>query len=158
VFAVREAAGGLALAGGRFLVGVSRPGAAAAESPAAAEIAGPAVAASHPAAEIAGPEVAVSDAAAEITGSAVAVSDAAGYFWFFDSADLELTVKILDGRPVDSHFWVFIASMTDQPYTVTVTDTAGGCAPAPAAPSPCPTRRYVNPAHRNQNFIDVGAF
>jgi hypothetical protein len=136
-FAVREAASGLALTGGRFLVSVSRPGAGAAGSPAAS---------------------AVSDAAAEILGSAVAVSDAAGYFWFFDSADLELTVKILDGRPVDGHYWVFIASMTDQPYTVTVADTAGGCAPAPAAPSPCPTRRYVNPAHRNQNFIDVGAF
>ena len=91
-------------------------------------------------------------------GSPVKVSDGAGYFWFFDSADIELTVKILDGRPVNGHYWLFAASMTDQPFTLSVMDTAGSCSLQPVTPPPCPTRQYLNPPHANQNIIDLELF
>ena len=28
-----------------------------------------------------------------------------GYFWFFDPANVELAVKVLDGRPINGKFW-----------------------------------------------------
>ncbi|HXO42065.1 MAG TPA: hypothetical protein VN999_11480, partial [Thermoanaerobaculia bacterium] len=44
------------------------------------------------------------------TSSAYATSssDQCGYFWFFDPSNVELTVKVLDGRAVNGHFWVFV--------------------------------------------------
>ncbi|HEV3456715.1 MAG TPA: hypothetical protein VHG32_09160 [Thermoanaerobaculia bacterium] len=87
--------------------------------------------------------------------AAVRLSDSGGYFTFFDPANIELTFKIIDGRAVNSHYWVFIASMTDTPLMVTVTDTqAPGC----GSTRPCTSRTYTNPPHTNQNFIDVVAF
>jgi hypothetical protein len=77
------------------------------------------------------------------------LSDLSGYFWFFDSQNAEVTVKLLDGSAVNGHFWLFAASMTDQPFTLQVIDTQ--------CPT-CPSKLYVNPAGKNQNFIDVQAF
>ena len=85
--------------------------------------------------------------------AAVKLSDLSGYFWFFDSANVEVTVKIIDGTPVNGHFWLFAATMTDQPFVLEVLDTSIICAVAP-----CRTNFYVNPAGKNQNFIDVRAF
>lgn len=85
--------------------------------------------------------------------AAVRLSDLSGYFWFFDSANVEVTVKIIDGTPVNGHFWLFAATMTDQPFVLEVVDTSVVCAVAPCLP-----RLYVNPAGKNQNFIDVRAF
>ncbi|HVT58517.1 MAG TPA: hypothetical protein VHR45_08960 [Thermoanaerobaculia bacterium] len=89
------------------------------------------------------------------SGYAKPVSDASGYFWFFDSGNAEITVKILDGRAINGHFWVFVASMTDVGFTVAVRDR-GDQSFCPAIA--CPTRTYVNPLGRNQNFIDTNAF
>ncbi|HYL05678.1 MAG TPA: hypothetical protein VE075_06540 [Thermoanaerobaculia bacterium] len=87
--------------------------------------------------------------------AAVQISDAGGFFSFFSPEDVEITVKVVDGRPVNGHFWVFIASMTNTPFTATVADTsATGC----VAAASCPTRTYANPSDSNQNFIDVNAF
>jgi hypothetical protein len=87
--------------------------------------------------------------------AAVQLSDAGGYFSFFSSADVEITVKMVDGRPVNGRFWVFIASMTTTPFTVTIVDTSvAGC----VAAANCPARTYTNPAGSNRNFIDVSAF
>ncbi|MEA2694835.1 MAG: hypothetical protein QOJ16_4222 [Acidobacteriota bacterium] len=88
--------------------------------------------------------------------AAVPLGDESGYFWFFDSANLELTAKILDGRSVNGHFWFFLASMTDIPFTVNVYDLGGGTCAADLAT--CPRRTYVNPAGRNANFVDTSAF
>jgi len=60
------------------------------------------------------------------TGTAVPGTDSSGYFWFFGPANLELVVKLLDGRPVDGHFWVFYGALSDVEYWVTVRDTATG--------------------------------
>ncbi|HZF07503.1 MAG TPA: hypothetical protein VFE33_01810 [Thermoanaerobaculia bacterium] len=79
------------------------------------------------------------------------LSDESGTFWFFDRGNVELTVKILDGRPVNGSYWVFVASMTDVPFTLTVKRHCVG-------PLPCQGKSYVNPGGRNQNFLDVNAF
>jgi hypothetical protein len=86
---------------------------------------------------------------------AVPLTGQSGYFWFFDSRNIEVTVKILDGRFVNGHFWVFVASMTDVPFTLSVGDSSS----LPCNTSPqCPSKSYVSPAGKNTNFIDVTAF
>jgi hypothetical protein len=79
------------------------------------------------------------------------LSDESGTFWFFDRGNVELTVKILDGRPVNGSTWVFIASMTDVPFTVTVTESCFDTVP-------CRAKTYTNAGGSNRNFIDVNAF
>jgi hypothetical protein len=43
-----------------------------------------------------------------------------GGFWFFDEDNVELMVKVLDGRRVNGHWWVFYAGLSDVEYTLTV--------------------------------------
>jgi hypothetical protein len=59
-------------------------------------------------------------------GTGVPISNDTGYFWFFDDANVELAVKVLDGRPVNGHFWIFAAALSNLKYTLTVTDTQTG--------------------------------
>ncbi len=58
------------------------------------------------------------------TGSGVAVSatDQSGYFWFFDQANLELVVKMLDGLGVNGHYWLFHGALSNVEYEIAVTD------------------------------------
>lgn len=91
--------------------------------------------------------VTIQDPRTTSSAYATASSDASGYFWFFDPSNVELTVKVLDGRPLNGHFWVFVASMTDVGFTMTVKDTTTGA-----------IRTYVSPSSTNQNFIDLNAF
>jgi pimeloyl-ACP methyl ester carboxylesterase len=58
-----------------------------------------------------------------------------GLFWFFDAANWELLVKVLDGCAVNNRYWVFAAATTDVRYVLTVTDTKTG-----------QSKRYENPA------------
>ncbi|HEX4954598.1 MAG TPA: PQQ-binding-like beta-propeller repeat protein [Thermoanaerobaculia bacterium] len=46
-----------------------------------------------------------------------------GLFWFFDPANWEMLVKVLDGCPVNGHVWVFAAATTDVELTLRVLDT-----------------------------------
>lgn len=55
-----------------------------------------------------------------------ALTDSSGTFWFSDSANVEVPVKIIDGTAVNDKFWVFFGSLTSQAYQVVVTDTATG--------------------------------
>ncbi len=64
---------------------------------------------------------------AEGSGWATRLTDQSGYFSFFDPKNVEVTVKILDGRPVNGHWWVFIASMTDLEVEVAVSRTLNSC-------------------------------
>jgi Kazal-type serine protease inhibitor-like protein len=59
-------------------------------------------------------------------GRPVGLTGDTGYFWFFDPANVELVVKVLDGRALNGHFWVFYGSLSDIAFTLTVTDTATG--------------------------------
>jgi hypothetical protein len=59
-------------------------------------------------------------------GQPIPESDLSGYFWFFGPDNLELVVKVLDGRPVNGHFWFFYGALSDVEYWITVTDKTGG--------------------------------
>jgi hypothetical protein len=63
----------------------------------------------------------------EITGDT-------GAFWFFDSQNVELLVKVLEGCAVNDSWWVFATGLTDVEVELVVTDTATGV-----------ERRYVTP-------------
>jgi hypothetical protein len=61
-------------------------------------------------------------------------SDTSGLFWFFNEANWEMLVKVLDGCSVTNHYWVFFAATTNVQFTVTVSDTQTGS-----------VKTYVNP-------------
>ena len=77
----------------------------------------------------------------------VAISDEAGLFWFFEPANLELVVKVLDGRVLNGHYWVFYGALSDVEYWVTVRDTVGGL-----------NRTYHNPPKQVSGKRDLEAF
>jgi YD repeat-containing protein len=61
-------------------------------------------------------------------GDAAALTADSGYFTFFDAANVEVVVKVLDACDVPGagNFWVFAAGLTDQEVGLTVTDTVTG--------------------------------
>ena len=59
-------------------------------------------------------------------GQAFPITDDTGSFWFFDAANLELVVKVLDGGGVNGDFWVFFGALSNLEYIITVTDTETG--------------------------------
>jgi photosystem II stability/assembly factor-like uncharacterized protein len=59
-------------------------------------------------------------------GQASPITDDTGSFWFFDAANLELVVKVLDGGNVNGDFWVFYGALSNLEYIITVTDTETG--------------------------------
>lgn len=63
-----------------------------------------------------------------ITGIAEsrALTNDTGLLWFFDSSNVELVVKVLDGCGVNDHFWFFAAGLTDLEVNITVHDTTTG--------------------------------
>ncbi|MEO1083672.1 MAG: carboxypeptidase-like regulatory domain-containing protein, partial [Acidobacteriota bacterium] len=75
------------------------------------------------------------------TGSAQGVARAvnltreSGYFWFFDAANVEVVVKVLDACDGFNHFWVFAAGLTNVEVELTVRDLWTGA-----------VRTYRNPA------------
>ncbi|MGH9362042.1 MAG: hypothetical protein ACRD2T_09000, partial [Thermoanaerobaculia bacterium] len=68
-------------------------------------------------------------------GRAVPLTADTGSFWFFDDANLELVVKVLDGRGLNGKFWVFYGALSSVEYTLTVTDTQTGRVATYANPS-----------------------
>ncbi|HEX2224586.1 MAG TPA: fibronectin type III domain-containing protein, partial [Thermoanaerobaculia bacterium] len=67
-------------------------------------------------------------------GRAVPLTGDTGYFWFFDQANVELVVKVLNGCGLGGHYWVFAGGLTDVNTRLTVTDTRTGT-----------VKRYNNP-------------
>jgi hypothetical protein len=59
-------------------------------------------------------------------GTAIPASSESGTFWFFGPENVELVVKVLDGRPLNGKFWFFYGALSDVQYTITVTDTVTG--------------------------------
>ena len=80
-------------------------------------------------------------------GHAVALTADTGYFWFFRDTNVEVVLKVLDGRPVNGRFWTFYGALSNVEYTLTVTDTATG-----------EVRIYHNPSGRFASVADVEAF
>ncbi len=79
--------------------------------------------------------------------TAVPNSDQTGLFWFFDASNVELIVKVLDGRPLNNAFWTFYGGLSDVQYWVSVTDTQTG-----------DTATYHNPAGNICGKADVQSF
>ncbi|MCH9649678.1 MAG: hypothetical protein K0U98_15675 [Deltaproteobacteria bacterium] len=75
-------------------------------------------------------------------GQAVSITEDTGYFWFFSDQNVETILKVLDGTPLNDHFWTFYGALSNVEYWITVTDAETGL-----------TRRYFNPL---RNFASVG--
>ena len=55
----------------------------------------------------------------------VPLTDETGLLWFFNSDNIELVVKLLDGCGVNGHFWFFAGGLTDVEVEITVIDSDG---------------------------------
>ena len=80
-------------------------------------------------------------------GQTVPLTADTGAFWFFNAANVELVIKVLDGRPINDHFWVFYGALSNVGYRITVTDTATGA-----------KKSYVNPPRTLASRADTEAF
>jgi hypothetical protein len=61
-----------------------------------------------------------------VQATAVPLTADTGYFWFFDPANVELVVKVLDGCSVNDRFWAFAGGLTNVNVLLQVTDTRTG--------------------------------
>ncbi len=75
------------------------------------------------------------------------LTSSTGAFWFFDSDNIELVVKVLDGRSVNGKFWVFYGALSNVEYTITVTDTLTGA-----------VKTYFNPQGQLASVADTAEF
>jgi ELWxxDGT repeat protein len=50
-------------------------------------------------------------------GHAVALTPDTGYFWFFSDTNVEAVLKVLDGRTLNDHVWVFYGALSNVEYT-----------------------------------------
>jgi|CXWL01.1.fsa_nt_gi hypothetical protein len=81
-------------------------------------------------------------------GHAVALSSDTGFFWFFQSSNVEMVVKLLNACGLNQRYWVFAGGLTNVEVTMTVIDTL-----TPAV------RTYTNPQGAIFEAIqDTGAF
>ncbi|HEX2551741.1 MAG TPA: choice-of-anchor Q domain-containing protein, partial [Nocardioidaceae bacterium] len=79
---------------------------------------------------------------------AIPLTPDTGSFWFFSPANVELTLKVLDGCAVNDRFWVFVSGLTDVDVDILVEDFVTG-----------KTWLYSNPAGTIfQPRLDTGAF
>jgi hypothetical protein len=79
--------------------------------------------------------------------TAVPLTGDTGAFWFFDDSNLELMIKVLDGRAINGKFWVFYGALSDVEYTITVANTKTG-----------ELRTYYNPKGTLASHADIQAF
>jgi len=59
-------------------------------------------------------------------GHAVTLTGDTGYFWFFDSGNVEVIVKVLEACGVNGYRWVFASGLTNVQVNLTVTDVVTG--------------------------------
>ncbi len=78
---------------------------------------------------------------------AVSETDKTGRMWFFNSANTELIVKMIDGSSANGHAWLFYGGLSDLEYWIDVLDTETGA-----------TRTYHNPAGELCGLADTRAF
>src|SRR5215470_16531105 len=80
-------------------------------------------------------------------GTGTALTSDTGEFWFFSANNIELVVKVVDGRAFNNHFWVFYGALSNVQYTITVTDTVTGA-----------VKTYSNPQGSLASVADTLAF
>jgi photosystem II stability/assembly factor-like uncharacterized protein len=81
------------------------------------------------------------------SASAIPFADDFGAFWRSSQTNLEVAVRLADGRPVNGRFWVLAGGLTNLEYTLTVTDAATWA-----------VRRYHNRAGTLASLADFEAF
>lgn len=82
------------------------------------------------------------------SGQAVQLTTDTGYFWFFNQENVELTIKVLNGCPVNNRYWVFVSGLTNVEVNLTVTDTVTG-----------QVKTYTSPEGKTfETRLDTGAF
>ncbi len=59
-------------------------------------------------------------------GHAIPVTNETGLFWYFGPGNLELMIKVLDGRTINNHWWVLYGSLSNVQFDILVTDTTNG--------------------------------
>lgn len=84
-------------------------------------------------------------------GRPVPYNDLTGFFAIPDltnnPTNLEVFVKILDGRTTNGHYWVFYGGLTDFAYTITIVETTTGA-----------TKTYTKPGLQFVGGADTSAF
>lgn len=80
-------------------------------------------------------------------GTARRYSNNTGFFWFFGPENVELGLKILDGRPLNGHFWLLYGGLSDVEYAIRIVDRETGI-----------VKSYVNEPGQICGNADVGAF
>ena len=80
-------------------------------------------------------------------GTGIALTSDTGEFWFFSANNIELVVKVVDGRAFNNKFWVFYGALSNVQYTITVTDTTNQA-----------VKTYTNPSGNLASVADVAAF
>lgn len=79
---------------------------------------------------------------------AVSLTADTGYFWFFNAANVEVIVKVLNACNPFDRYWVFASGLTNVGVVITVTDTQTGA-----------QRTYENPLNRPfPPILDASAF
>jgi hypothetical protein len=82
------------------------------------------------------------------TAQAVALTPDTGYLWFFNAANVEAVIKVINGCGLNNEFWVFAGGLTNVRTRIDVTDTVTGM-----------TKRYNNPQGTPfQPIQDTSAF
>jgi hypothetical protein len=59
-------------------------------------------------------------------GTGVKLTGDSGYFWFFDPANIEMVIKVLNGCAITNSYWVFAAGLTNVQVQLKVVDTTTG--------------------------------
>ena len=77
----------------------------------------------------------------------VELTSETGLFWFFAESNIELAVKMVDGRSLNESFWIFTGALTDVEFTVAATDTMTG-----------ETETWASQAGDVCGFADTAAF
>jgi V8-like Glu-specific endopeptidase len=72
-----------------------------------------------------GVKVAFNDGTAK-TATAIKYTADSGLFWFFDQANIEVLVKMINACSFNQRFWVYSGGTTDLEVTITVTDYKSG--------------------------------
>ncbi len=80
-------------------------------------------------------------------GRAVADTSDTGHFWYADAENVEMIVKVLDGTAINGHYWVYVGSLPNFEFTLTVTDNLRQT-----------TRTYSNPLGQFASAGDITAF
>lgn len=89
------------------------------------------------------PSLGITNGSAQV----VPLTSDTGYLWFFSSGNVEIVIKVVDGRAFNQFFWVFYGALSDVEYTITVTDSETGA-----------VKTYHNTPGQLASVADVAAF